>query len=96
LEATITTTTTMSGTPPPGLRHRSKANGKKGQADTLAPTDDAVLAQAQAAFAPPKKSYWDYRIALFLITIGAFISRFWNISHPNSVVFDEVHFGKVR
>ncbi|KAG4441152.1 hypothetical protein IFR05_003373 [Cadophora sp. M221] len=37
---------------------------------------------------------WDYRIAITLITILAFITRFWGISHPNEVVFDEVHFGK--
>jgi dolichyl-phosphate-mannose-protein mannosyltransferase len=39
---------------------------------------------------------WDYRIALGIITVLAFITRFWGISHPNEVVFDEVHFGKVR
>jgi dolichyl-phosphate-mannose-protein mannosyltransferase len=38
---------------------------------------------------------WDYRIALGIITALAFITRFWGISHPNEVVFDEVHFGKV-
>jgi dolichyl-phosphate-mannose-protein mannosyltransferase len=38
---------------------------------------------------------WDYRIALAVITILAFVTRFWGISHPNEVVFDEVHFGKV-
>ena len=38
---------------------------------------------------------WDYRIALTIITVLAFITRFWGISHPNEVVFDEVHFGKV-
>lgn len=38
---------------------------------------------------------WDYRIALFVITAIAFVTRFWGISHPNEVVFDEVHFGKV-
>jgi len=38
---------------------------------------------------------WDYRIALSIITLLAFITRFWGISHPNEVVFDEVHFGKV-
>jgi dolichyl-phosphate-mannose-protein mannosyltransferase len=37
----------------------------------------------------------DYKIALAIITVLAFISRFWGISHPNEVVFDEVHFGKV-
>lgn len=39
---------------------------------------------------------WDYRIALGVITLLAFITRFWGISHPNEVVFDEVHFGKVK
>ena len=39
---------------------------------------------------------WDYRIAITIITILAFITRFWGISHPNEVVFDEVHFGKVH
>ena len=38
---------------------------------------------------------WDYRIAISIITLLAFITRFWGISHPNEVVFDEVHFGKV-
>lgn len=37
----------------------------------------------------------DYKIALAAITILAFITRFWGIGHPNEVVFDEVHFGKV-
>lgn len=27
------------------------------------------------------------------LTLGAFIVRFWRISHPDQVVFDEVHFG---
>jgi dolichyl-phosphate-mannose-protein mannosyltransferase len=39
---------------------------------------------------------WDYRIALTIITLLAFVTRFWGISHPNEVVFDEVHFGKVE
>jgi dolichyl-phosphate-mannose-protein mannosyltransferase len=38
---------------------------------------------------------WDYRIAISVITVLAFLTRFWGISHPNEVVFDEVHFGKV-
>lgn len=43
----------------------------------------------------PTGPEWDYRIALIVITVLAFITRFWGISHPNEVVFDEVHFGKV-
>lgn len=38
---------------------------------------------------------WDYKIALAVITALAFLTRFWGIGHPNEVVFDEVHFGKV-
>ena len=40
-------------------------------------------------------SEWDYKLALAVITLLAFITRFWGIGHPNEVVFDEVHFGKV-
>lgn len=40
------------------------------------------------------KSNWDYKAALAIITVLAFITRFWGITHPNQVVFDEVHFGK--
>ena len=40
-------------------------------------------------------SEWDYKTALVIITTLAFITRFWGIGHPNEVVFDEVHFGKV-
>ena len=42
------------------------------------------------------KTEWDYKLALAIITVLAFITRFWGIGHPNEVVFDEVHFGKVR
>lgn len=41
-------------------------------------------------------SQWDYKLAIIIITLLAFATRFWGISHPNEVVFDEVHFGKVR
>ncbi|MCJ1479243.1 hypothetical protein MMC13_007928 [Lambiella insularis] len=37
---------------------------------------------------------WDYKIAFAIITVLAFVTRFWGIGHPNEVVFDEVHFGK--
>lgn len=40
-------------------------------------------------------SEWDYKAALSIITVLGFITRFWGIQHPNEVVFDEVHFGKV-
>ncbi|RMD44166.1 hypothetical protein DV735_g953, partial [Chaetothyriales sp. CBS 134920] len=37
---------------------------------------------------------WDYKLALGIITTLAFATRFFGISHPDEVVFDEVHFGK--
>ena len=43
----------------------------------------------------PVKKDWDYKAALLVITALAFVTRFWGIGHPDEVVFDEVHFGKV-
>ena len=40
-------------------------------------------------------SEWDYKAALVVISSLAFVTRFWGIGHPDEVVFDEVHFGKV-
>ncbi|KAH6496737.1 hypothetical protein HBI55_088550 [Parastagonospora nodorum] len=37
---------------------------------------------------------WDYKLAIAVMTVLAFITRFWGIRHPDQVVFDEVHFGK--
>lgn len=55
----------------------------KDRFDGLQPKESGVAAQ------------WDYKVALLVITAVAFVTRFWGISHPNEVVFDEVHFGKV-
>ncbi|EKD19001.1 uncharacterized protein L3040_006495 [Drepanopeziza brunnea f. sp. 'multigermtubi'] len=52
-----------------------------------------ALIQANLASKPPAVE-WDYRIAISVLTILALMTRFWGISHPNEVVFDEVHFGK--
>lgn len=40
-------------------------------------------------------SEWDYKIAIVVMTLLAFATRFYKISYPEEVVFDEVHFGKV-
>jgi dolichyl-phosphate-mannose-protein mannosyltransferase len=42
-----------------------------------------------------KPSEWDYKVALFVVTALAFATRFYKITYPAEVVFDEVHFGKV-
>ena len=68
-----------------GPKEQQKANGK--------PKDDlrSVLDSPKQA----NVSEWDYKLALAIITALAFVTRFFGISHPNEVVFDEVHFGKV-
>ncbi|KAL2066513.1 hypothetical protein VTL71DRAFT_2584 [Oculimacula yallundae] len=56
-------------------------------------TELEILVKSKLSTVAPAAE-WDYRIAITVITILAFITRFWGISHPNEVVFDEVHFGK--
>lgn len=81
-------------TPNSSLRQRgapkdlSKANGKVDNVDQL--LDSTIASTKETA-----SSQWDYKLALVIITILSFLTRFWGISHPNEVVFDEVHFGKV-
>lgn len=60
-------------------------------ADTVSDEVQTLQHSAKSAIS----SEWDYKLALFIITTMAFITRFWGINHPNEVVFDEVHFGKV-
>ena len=82
-------------TPNSSLRQRGghkdvqKANGKAENVEELL---DSTIASTNNAVS----SQWDYKLALAIITFLSFLTRFWGISHPNEVVFDEVHFGKVR
>lgn len=69
----------------------TKKTGGPISTDTVKDEFQAVQESAKSVLT----SEWDYKLALFLITIIAFITRFWGINHPNEVVFDEVHFGKV-
>lgn len=59
------------------------------------PIKQELDALVEANVAARKRPEWDFRLALTVITGLAFLTRFWGISHPNEVVFDEVHFGKV-
>ncbi|KIX01535.1 uncharacterized protein Z518_09261 [Rhinocladiella mackenziei CBS 650.93] len=80
-------------TPSSTLRQR----GGKEKNKSLANGTQNDKSQTQTLEDTQKKSgskEWDYRIALGIITILAFATRFFGISHPNEVVFDEVHFGK--
>ena len=56
---------------------------------------DSPISKTQDAVKEAVKSEWDYKLALVVLTILAFLTRFYGITHPNQVVFDEVHFGKV-
>lgn len=74
-----------------------KRGGKK-DPHTALPSDDVsknpVSAPGKAASKPP--SEWDYWLAIVILTVLALATRFYRIDYPSEVVFDEVHFGKVR
>ncbi|KAL4737546.1 Dolichyl-phosphate-mannose-protein mannosyltransferase-domain-containing protein [Aspergillus similis] len=73
----------------PSLRKRG---GKK--EDTPVPSDRSFAPLASQFSAAPRSSEWDYRLAITILTVLAFFTRFYKISYPDQVVFDEVHFGK--
>lgn len=86
--------------PSSSVRHR----GSKKNVDSSTPPPAAAPGLKSAENKPAAKkgkgrtessSEWDYRLALVMVTLGAFATRFWKISYPDQVVFDEVHFGKV-
>lgn len=84
---------------PTGVRHR----GAKDKKRPTTPNADAVIDQVDNAVTKVKREFkanqgaeWDYKIAIAIITVLAFVTRFWGINHPDQVVFDEVHFGKVH
>lgn len=69
-------------------KEKSKLNGRVEQAESDLKT--ALISVKDSA-----SKDWDYKIAVGIITLLSFVTRFYGISHPNEVVFDEVHFGKV-
>jgi dolichyl-phosphate-mannose-protein mannosyltransferase len=85
-----------SETPTGSLRQRNVASKKATDSPDAAiehEVDKLAKAVSQKA---SKDSELDHKIACTIMTVLAFVTRFWGISHPNEVVFDEVHFGKVR
>jgi len=79
-------------------KESAPAKAKDVIAAVNAPRDpelDALLKASSPRSVARTGPEWDFRIALSIITFLAFLTRFWGISHPNEVVFDEVHFGKV-
>ena len=73
----------------PSLRKRG---GKKDGYTPIASNEASTAAVASGK----RNSEWDYWLAITVLTVLAFATRFWRIDYPNEVVFDEVHFGKVR
>ncbi|KAG5932199.1 hypothetical protein E4U60_005405 [Claviceps pazoutovae] len=82
-------------TPQGSLRQRTTAGSKK--ADSSEATIEVELDKLSKATTQQNNGpscERDHWFAFSLTTILAFVTRFWGISHPNEVVFDEVHFGK--
>lgn len=74
------------GAPSKKSKDSASANSSDVELDKLVKASKAAAASG---------SEREYKIVLVLITALAFVTRFWGIHHPNEVVFDEVHFGKV-
>ncbi|KAI9702140.1 MAG: hypothetical protein M1836_001485 [Candelina mexicana] len=84
--------------PPSSVRQRGGPNVKKGSTPTpgAGPQNGQpdILAKVKQQSKEAVTSEWDFKLALLIITILAFATRFYGIGHPDQVVFDEVHFGK--
>ncbi|KAH7564017.1 glycosyltransferase family 39 protein [Bipolaris maydis] len=90
----------MSSSPAGSIRQRAGKDKKR----PVSPNPEAlsekaekvanVVAKGKPYKPAPQGSEWDYRLAITIMTVLAFITRFWGIRHPDQVVFDEVHFGK--
>lgn len=82
-------------TPNSSLRHRGGQKDKINPNGKVVDQADEYLNKVIETGKEAVTSQWEYKVALAVITVLSFITRFWGISHPNEVVFDEVHFGKV-
>lgn len=80
---------------PPTLRKRGGV--KKDVVEPTTPPEASPRRGAIVSATAPANpsSEWDYWLAMFVMTVLAFATRFWMINYPDEVVFDEVHFGKV-
>lgn len=80
-------------TPQGSLRQRNVGSKKADSPEAAIEVELDKLAKA-AAQKNSTTCECDHWVAFSLTTVLAFVTRFWGISHPNEVVFDEVHFGK--
>lgn len=79
----------------PNATLRQRAGKEKSKPIFEGNQNDDGAADIFKEFQKSSPKDWDYKAALAIITILAFATRFFLISHPDEVVFDEVHFGKV-
>jgi hypothetical protein len=88
----------MAPSPPPPntLRQRNVGAATKKPKDGASSDVELDKLVKAASAKTSASSERDYQAVFVVITALAFLTRFWGISHPNEVVFDEVHFGKVR
>ncbi|KAF1842647.1 glycosyltransferase family 39 protein [Cucurbitaria berberidis CBS 394.84] len=87
---------TMSSSPS-GVRQRATKDKKRPttpNSETLSEKVANVIEKTKPYKPLQQGKEWDYKLAITVLTVLAFISRFWGITHPDQVVFDEVHFGK--
>ena len=80
------------------VRHRGGQVPKKAQTQpngNETPSSDVIPVVKKPKIEENQGSEWDFRLALGVLTLLAFATRFYGINHPDQVVFDEVHFGKV-
>ena len=88
----------MSSSPAGSVRQRAGKDKKR----PVSPNPEALsekvsnVAEKVKPYKPQQQGgEWDYKLAITIMTALAFVTRFWGIRHPDQVVFDEVHFGKV-
>ncbi|KAI5288888.1 hypothetical protein KEM54_004735 [Ascosphaera aggregata] len=87
--------------PPPSLRQRGPKKTDLAYEHTPqiagnggTKSKKAAAAAAAAPAGAVQHSELGHRIWFGVVTLLAFVTRFKGITHPDSVVFDEVHFGK--
>ncbi|KAK7206086.1 Dolichyl-phosphate-mannose-protein mannosyltransferase-domain-containing protein [Myxozyma melibiosi] len=78
-------------TPAAGTPVRTPANAPDDPVDISVPTTLIVDPPTPRA---AKNEERKYNMALVVLTVLAFYTRFYLLNHPDQVVFDEVHFGK--
>lgn len=82
-----------------GVRQRGpKKKSAAGSPGVGSGSEDELIVSRVSTPAPPTpvKSELPYKLGLAVVTILAIFTRFYKIHYPDEVVFDEVHFGKVR